>query len=415
MKYIILLSIFIISILISSILEEQNYKTITVMLGTLPLSICITEIAKIPTQKQIESSPLHLHISTLEKEIANNIELVPLTNYTSLGIGNILVEYKPSQKIGICNYNDFGPIFEINRHNKIIYHKNHNFYGENTKEKLDNLINHLKKSFPYINMTGIEQIIENTCIKIAREFKESNKEKEQLIYNEEKEERQRIKKAKIEIAFLVWNTIEKHFSTLQIKHKQTIYKDDYGNTVDKGWKKELKYFARTMLVPTLETQWSTSITEDEDFLALIRPNEFGYEKLIALLNIIYLNIQEEHETITLSQEIKTGIDYEHYIEQILQQNNFDVTRTPATGDQGVDLIVSKNNQRIAIQCKYYSKPVGNKAVQEVASGKDFYSCQYACVVSNNTFTPAARKLATSLNIALLNEDNLIDKLTSTIK
>ena len=100
--------------------------------------------------------------------------------------------------------------------------------------------------------------------------------------------------------------------------------------------------------------------------------------------------------------------YENYIETLLKNKGFVVKRTPKSGDQGVDLIVEGNNNRIAIQCKFYSKPVGNKAVQEISAGKDYYNCALGCVVSNNTFTPSARKLANSLEITLLNNSAIID-------
>ncbi len=104
--------------------------------------------------------------------------------------------------------------------------------------------------------------------------------------------------------------------------------------------------------------------------------------------------------------IHTGVDYENYIESLLQAGKFNVSRTPTTGDQGVDLVAEKNGIRIAVQCKYYSKPVGNKAVQEVIAGRDFYNCQVACVVSNNSFTSSARKIANVAKVLLLNESNI---------
>lgn len=80
-----------------------------------------------------------------------------------------------------------------------------------------------------------------------------------------------------------------------------------------------------------------------------------------------------------------------------------------------ELIVIKNDVRIAVQCKYYSKPVGNKAVQEVIAGKDYYNCDYTCVVSNNSFTPAARKIANVSHVLLVNDNQIADKLEELIR
>jgi HJR/Mrr/RecB family endonuclease len=67
--------------------------------------------------------------------------------------------------------------------------------------------------------------------------------------------------------------------------------------------------------------------------------------------------------------------------------------TPLTGDWGVDLIVGRRPNRLAIQCKRQSRPVGAGAVQEVVAGAPMQDCTQTMVVTNHDFTPAARKLA----------------------
>lgn len=67
-------------------------------------------------------------------------------------------------------------------------------------------------------------------------------------------------------------------------------------------------------------------------------------------------------------------------------------------------------KHIAIQCKFYSHPIGNKSVQEVAAGAKYYSSECACVVSNQTYTKSAKDLALSLNVSLLHDGQLIDYL-----
>ncbi|MCQ2966119.1 MAG: restriction endonuclease [Alphaproteobacteria bacterium] len=110
-------------------------------------------------------------------------------------------------------------------------------------------------------------------------------------------------------------------------------------------------------------------------------------------------------------EVITGEDYENFVERIIKEAGYEVETTKTTGDQGVDLIVyEKYNAdiKVAIQCKFYSKPVGNKAVQEVKAGMEFYDCKYGGVCSNNTYTPAATSLANKLDIKLLSEEYIVD-------
>jgi restriction system protein len=77
---------------------------------------------------------------------------------------------------------------------------------------------------------------------------------------------------------------------------------------------------------------------------------------------------------------------------------YSVSFTPASGDQGVDLIANRQGRRIAIQCKDYKAPVGNDAAQQVFSGAAFYGAQIAFVIAPNGFTPAARRLASTLGV-----------------
>jgi len=75
--------------------------------------------------------------------------------------------------------------------------------------------------------------------------------------------------------------------------------------------------------------------------------------------------------------------------------------TKASGDQGVDLVVTVGGRKLAVQCKLYSSPVGNDAVQQVIAGKLFYKCDAAMVVSNAKFTDSAHELANAAEVMLV--------------
>ena len=97
-----------------------------------------------------------------------------------------------------------------------------------------------------------------------------------------------------------------------------------------------------------------------------------------------------------------GYEYEYVVASYLRQNGFyDVKVTKASGDYGVDVVARKGLQKYAVQCKYYNKPVGVGAVQEVVSGKAMYHCTAAMVVTNSRFTAAAETLAKSNGVILV--------------
>lgn len=109
---------------------------------------------------------------------------------------------------------------------------------------------------------------------------------------------------------------------------------------------------------------------------------------------------------TGSVDEMSGIDYEKHCAQLLEAAGWSVSDTAVTGDQGVDLIATKNNSRVCIQCKRYSSPVGNKAVQEVTAGMTHWNGTHAVVVSNAGFTRAAKQLAESTGVVLIAETEL---------
>ena len=103
-----------------------------------------------------------------------------------------------------------------------------------------------------------------------------------------------------------------------------------------------------------------------------------------------------------------GVEYEQYCKELLEDAGWEVDETPTTGDQGVDLIASIEDLRVCIQCKCFAKPVGNKAVQEIAAGKTHWEGTHAVVVAKSGFTKAAKQLAESTDVILLNDIELGD-------
>jgi len=108
------------------------------------------------------------------------------------------------------------------------------------------------------------------------------------------------------------------------------------------------------------------------------------------------------------KENMSGDEYEKYCKYILKQRGGIVELAPKSGDQGVDLIATKEYLKVCIQCKRYSKPVGNKAIQEIFTGKQFYSGSHGVLVSNAGFTKSAKSLASKTGIILLSDENLMN-------
>ncbi|MFI5509531.1 restriction endonuclease [Mycobacterium sp. NPDC051804] len=89
----------------------------------------------------------------------------------------------------------------------------------------------------------------------------------------------------------------------------------------------------------------------------------------------------------------SGTEFEDYVARIARSSGAPVIMTSTTGDWGVDIIVGKRPNRLAIQCKRQARPVGSGAIQEVVAGAPMHDCAATMVVTNHEFTAAARKLA----------------------
>ena len=267
-------------------------------------------------------------------------------------------------------------------------------------------------------------------LKKAKEEEEKEKEKEKEKVKEVKNSLNN------DINDIIYASIVQHFETLIEKERQSTYEDDYGNIINDGFENEFEYFIRKVIYKNfsyLKVEGYTTDIEKYNAFDLFftrcmliyeivkrhsAHNEFlsdftgiggKIRKWMADNFIEFPHFSNSQPSVSLSS-VMNGIDYENYIKNRIEEEGFLVKPTPVTGDQGVDLIVHTSSGKVAIQCKYYSSKVGNQAVQEVNAGKEFYNCSYAAVVSNKSYTPAAKKLAYSLGVYLCNENSLLSLL-----
>ena len=119
-----------------------------------------------------------------------------------------------------------------------------------------------------------------------------------------------------------------------------------------------------------------------------------------------LQLNEEERIAAGFSDEMSGEDYEIYCKNILIEAGWNMEQTSKTNDQGVNLIGYICDFKICIQCKRYSNPVGNKAVQEIIAGKQFYGGTHAVVVSNAGFTKSAETLAAKTGVILISDIEL---------
>ena len=101
-----------------------------------------------------------------------------------------------------------------------------------------------------------------------------------------------------------------------------------------------------------------------------------------------------------------GIEFEYWCAEKLQQQGWSATVSQASGDQGVDIELCKDDFVVAVQCKRYSKPIGNKAVQEIFAGAKNISADAAAVIGTGGFTKSARELSITTSVELFDASEI---------
>ena len=125
-----------------------------------------------------------------------------------------------------------------------------------------------------------------------------------------------------------------------------------------------------------------------------------------------LDYKEKNNSNNYSEEafnydLLDGHAFEYFCADLLKYNGFEhIQVTSGSGDFGVDILCEYKSVSYAIQCKCYANTVGNKAVQEIFSGKVFYHCEKAVVITNNYFTAAAEETARLTNVELWDRGRL---------
>lgn len=205
-----------------------------------------------------------------------------------------------------------------------------------------------------------------------------------------------------------------YLSKLIIKHKQLIYKDEYGDWNHDDWIREVKKFTEKRSYEIYEQLKEktpqvlvNSLVETEYWHDYIFEDEILTSEMWECVNLIvefemFMTDEPDNEL----EIVEDPYEYERLISERLCELGWDAYSTSGSGDQGADVVAERLGMKFVIQCKLYSQPVGNKAVQEVSSARDFYDAVGAVVVTNNDYTKSVRQLAESQNVWLLQDSQL---------
>lgn len=191
------------------------------------------------------------------------------------------------------------------------------------------------------------------------------------------------------------NLILKHKNIVVRAYRHTVSETSFG---DKNYKRFMKDF---------EDYFSNRLTFSME--AFLQNNSMTWESMCQQNSVTFPKKVEWLLGRQLKQAnatFKTPREYELYCANQFEKAGWVAKATQATADQGVDVLASKKERKLAAQCKRFSRAVGNKAVQEIVAGMRHYDCREGVVIAPNGFTKSAQQLAKSNNVKLIHHDEI---------
>jgi restriction system protein len=143
----------------------------------------------------------------------------------------------------------------------------------------------------------------------------------------------------------------------------------------------------------------------EEMLAhIVTPYESELEKVKAL----------EEERKKLNQEVEAlsqmpPREFEEWFADLLKNLGYDkVTLTPASNDEGIDVLAEHKGLKVVVQCKRWKKNVGSPTIQTFLGAMQHAGAQRGMLITTGFFTTSAKKMADSHPIELIDCADLTD-------
>jgi hypothetical protein len=203
-----------------------------------------------------------------------------------------------------------------------------------------------------------------------------------------------------------------HWKALYRKKRQLVTKDEFGIEDESGierFNKELLRYVDKLILPNARSE---DLTTCYTYVCTISGGyAIGLDGAFMECLKFFMNATIDHNASELANEIdagrpEEGIAYEYFCCSKFNGCGWSAKVTQASSDQGCDLIATIMDITLVVQCKLYSNPVGNKAVQEIVGAMRHYGATHGAVVTNSTFTRSAQALARSNKIYLIHDSDI---------
>lgn len=124
---------------------------------------------------------------------------------------------------------------------------------------------------------------------------------------------------------------------------------------------------------------------------------FGLIVVLILAGILYLSQRRKRRQANLiARDFYDETDpyeFEHAVAELFRQRGFETTVTQKSGDRGIDVLLKKDGQRMAVQCKRYRDRIGPGVVREFVGAMEGIGCKRGYIVTTSDFSREAKRTA----------------------
>ncbi len=102
-----------------------------------------------------------------------------------------------------------------------------------------------------------------------------------------------------------------------------------------------------------------------------------------------------------------GHAFEQAVARLYRKLGYQADVSKAGGDGGIDIILTRKNESIAVQCKVHKKPVGPRVARDLYGTMIGNGFKHGMLISKTGFTKGVFEFVKDKNIALLDLNELI--------
>lgn len=129
---------------------------------------------------------------------------------------------------------------------------------------------------------------------------------------------------------------------------------------------------------------------------------FGVGASLLFLGILLLKRSARMKSADLLARASLYEDYdpaefEAVTAEIYRQMGYSAKVTGKAGDLGIDVLLSKNGEKIGIQCKHYKGSIGPALIREFVGALEGARLKKGCFVTTSNYTEGAKKAAKRTN------------------